>query len=326
MSDSKAPTTQDAPLKLAGYGYLLGDAALFASGMASGHHKEAATGLIWTTGALTLARYGKPDQEHQLQEFNQQLREHFERENVAIPLGSNLSSAELSKHGGVVHTIENFLHKYPSQTLNAIYALGSVQLIRSGVQHGKHWDVASGALVAGGALAGLLIPQQKPDPDHPPQGTMAKAWSWIQEKPLRLSSGLYMANNVTLAMSAMRERQQNPAQKSYMFKFLTVASYVVANGLLAMSSKEDQTLAADPVLQQKLEDTAAAVIAAQPPQVQQAILKNTSAYLAQQLKLPTSHIEQQLTARVALAAPALPAPGWESRMQMASLTPTQITP
>ncbi len=73
MADKKEQShlerIKEASLTASGYAYLVGDAALFASGWMGGRYKEALTGLIWTTGGLVVARYGKPDAEKQLQEI-----------------------------------------------------------------------------------------------------------------------------------------------------------------------------------------------------------------------------------------------------------------
>lgn len=295
-------------LKGAGYAYLIGDAALFASGWFGGRKKEAATGLIWMAGGLVPALYGKQSAERQFQELSVKLSDHLRAEGVTIPQGSALNPASLARHGGVIHSIETFLYKYPSQVLNGVYAAGAGQLLLSGIQHKKRWDAASGALVAAGALAGLLIPETKQDPAHPPQTMLEKVKSWVMEKPLRASGYFYMANNATLAMSALNEYRANPAQKSYYWKFLTVASYVVGNGLLAMSSTDHTQSAGNtgPAMA-KLEIAAAQVIAAQPRALQRELLQRTAGYLAAQdgVKLSADRIARDIDARVRELAPGV---------------------
>lgn len=289
MQQDTTPTStleslKEQSLKAAGYGYLLGDASLFASGMMSGRRKEALTGLLWGIGGLVLARYGSPDARKRLELLYNDLGDYLVSQGIAIPEGSPIHAAMKIHDGGVVDNIEQFFYRYPSQTLNALYAVGSAQLLASGLQHGKGWDAASGALVGTGALGGLLIPERKRETQEE-QGKKDAGglWAWLQEKPLRASGYCYMANNVTLTLSALNEMRANPAQKSYWFKFLTVGSYVGANALLAMSSKDNVSAKKQDEQRQslaELERVAAEVIAYQPPERRAALVEQLAGFLS----------------------------------------------
>ncbi|MBY0406491.1 MAG: hypothetical protein K2Q01_02275 [Rickettsiales bacterium] len=280
-SASTVGSLKNNSLKAAGYAYLVGDAALFASGYMGGRSKEAMSGLVYTIGGAACAKFANPKAEKQLQLLGARLGEHLREVHVPIPDQPDLQ--ELTKKGGLIDHAEAFLYKYPSQVLNATYAVGGAQLLRSGLQHGKHWDTASGALVAAGGLAGLLIKEKAPDADHPPKTAFAKAVSWFQEKPLRLSGGLYALNNVTLIMSALEERKAKPANHSYMFKFLTAASYIFGNTMLALSSKDNSGKKEDcDAALEKLADASARIIAAQHKEVREALTQDIATYLAAQ--------------------------------------------
>lgn len=270
-------------LNAAGYAYLLGDAALFASGAMSGRGKEAATGLLWAAGGLAPARYANPNGEKQCRILAERLGDYLRKEGIKIPDAPDLK--ELTKPNGVIEHVESFLYKYPSQVLNVAYGLGSIQLMRSGIQHNKKWDAASGALVAAGALAGVLV-SEKPEATSEEKKKMSplgSAINWVQEKPLRLSGILYTLNNATLLKSAFNEQRANPAQKSYMFKYLTAASYIFGNGCLALSSKDQHTndSHAQEALE-KLTTAAARIIAAQPEKTQQTLLRHIAGFIAAQ--------------------------------------------
>lgn len=290
-------------LRAAGYSYLVGDAALFASGMMSGRGHEALSGAAYTAGGVVLARYGRENAERRLQTLQGKLKEYFANEHIAIPKESELNTITLKGEGGIIDRIEDFMYTNPSQVVNTIYALGSFSMIRSGIKHGKGRDTASGALIAAGALAGLLIPEKQPDSDHRAEGIFGKAWEWVQEKPLRASGYLYMGSNAALVSSALEERSINPQQKSYLFKFLTAACYMVANGLLSISSKDsvshidkdDHAKAME-----KLETTAARVISAQPQELKEHVIQQTSEFLAAQpdIKLSAKQIASDLTERI----------------------------
>ncbi len=288
-------------LRAAGYSYLVGDAALFASGMMSGRKHEALSGAAYTVGSLALARYGRENAERRLQTLQGRLKEYFANENIAVQKGSELNTLTLKGEGGLVDHIEDFLYAHPSEMFNTMNVLGGSSLLRSGIKHGKGWDTASGALVVAGGLAGF-IPEKQPDPDHRAEGPPGKAWEWVQEKPLRISGGLYIASKPALIKSALEERKTNPLQKSYLFKFLAAASYIVADVLLSISSKDSASYIEgdNKKAMEKLEATAARVIAAQPEELRMQVIQQTAGFLAAQpdIKLPATLIANELTERI----------------------------
>lgn len=306
-------------LKASGYSYMIGDAALAAAGFLSGRHKEAASGLLYGAGGLVLATCGNPSTEKRLQMLYQDMGKYLQQQGVSIPAGTHAAEA-LSQPGGVVGHIEKFLYSYPSQILNTLFAAGGVQMLRSGLQHQKGWDTASGALVAAGGLVGLLVNERKPDPqEHARKGLIGKAMDWVQEKPLRLSGYLYMGNNATLLMSAMKERKADPGQHSYLLKLLTVASYVVANSLFAMSSKDNISCKEklDPRALDELEHVAAEVIAAQPRPMREQLINQMAAYLSAQshTSIPVEELARAMHERVEQQLhPSQPQQSWQSRL------------
>ncbi len=312
---SRLQGLKDNSLKTAGYGYLVGDAALFASGLMAGRPKEAMSGLLYTVGGLACARYANPSADKQLSQLSHRLGKYFQEQNVTIP--DSPDTKQLMEPGGMIDHVESFMYKYPSQILNATYAVGGLQLMRSGMQYGKHWDTASGALVAAGGIAGLLLKEKKADPDHVPHGIIEKTQAWMQEKPLRVSGALYALNNVTLIMSALAERKANPAQKSYMFKFLTAASYIFANTMLSMSSKDNhgKSDASTHALEQ-LSDTAAKVIAAQPPELQEALVQHVAGFLSSQpeVHFKAEELAAMLTDRLRGVAVKFAPGSWQHKL------------
>lgn len=268
-------------LKAAGYSYLIGDAALFASGMMAGRSKEASSGLIYALGGLACAKYGNPNADKQLQLLSASLGDYLERQGIEVPITPETMSLRHSNN--IIEQTEHFLYRHPSEVLNAIFALGGAQLTRSGIQHGKGWDTASGAFTTAGGLLGLLISEKKSNPANPPTNAISKAWNWVQEKPLRITGGLYMLNNFTLTMGALKEMQTNPSQKSYLFKFLTAGSYIFANAMLALSSKDNINGDNEngPTLD-KLANSSAAVIASQPQEIQDVLVANIAGFVAGQ--------------------------------------------
>lgn len=266
-------------MKSAGYAYLIGDAALATAGILSGDKKVLSSGVLWWLGGLGAARYGNPNTETRLKLLGQKLGDYLRKQGVEIP--STPSTELLAQENGIIDHVERFFYEHPSELLNAMYALGAVQLMQSGIK-GKSFDrKASGALVAAGALAGLLIHEKAPSEHHPPQNILAKMVSWAQEKPLRISGSLYWLNNIFLFKDAVAESKINPTSGA--FRFITAGTYIFANTMLSLTSKKMDASDSQPMeAMQQLADIAAHIITAQPPQAQNALIEQISGYLAAQ--------------------------------------------
>ncbi len=282
-------TSKDAlssSLQYSGYAYLLADAALFAYGVSKREYGSAMTGLTWGLGGLAAAIYGKQSPEYQLKRLTQDLGHYLQQNGYTLPAHSELSRQTLRSHR-IPEAIERFLYDHPSQILNTVYGLGSVGLIRSGAAKGDQWQKASGLLVASGALAGLLIPEKELPQHKEPATLLDNPIGWVSEKPLRVSGALYTLNNVALAKSGFDEMRAAPANKAYLLKYLAVASYVVANKLLADSNKDRSQTEGD-LPTDALEALCAEVIAAQPKETQQAMMQEIVAFLSQQPNIQQS--------------------------------------
>ena len=269
-------------LSKAGYAYLLGDAALFAAGAMKGQWREASTGALWGVAGLFPAFYGDPKAEKELEMLSGRLGAYLKKQNIDIPKEPT-TELLLKPHGAWDH-MEEFFYTYPSQLLNAVYAIGSTTLISSGMHKKNRGDIMAGALVAAGALGGLLVAEKAPDPEHPPKTAFEKSVAWFQEKPLRISSLCYWANNIGLTLGALQDRRTDPTNKGYLFKYVTVASYVFGNLMLAMSSKghcgADEK--EDPTAMNALATSAAHVINAQPQEMREALIERIAGYLSTQ--------------------------------------------
>lgn len=297
----------DKKLKLAGYSYVLGDAAMVAAsatreGM-KGLKGGISGGAIWAAGGIAAARYGNPDSEKRLSILSDKLEQHLKQQGVQIPDSVREQNA-LLKTPTLWQKVENFLYQHPSELLNAAYAIGAGTLLKSSFgQKGKtllpshvgvggmqsvNTDFWIGALVLGGALGGLLIKEDKNAAEKPENQTgFGKVKAYFQEKPLRWSGTLYTVNNGFLGLKAWQDFKEaskySGAFKPHYFSTLQLATYLFSNSMLMMSSRNqmgNQTLGSEQLAQ--LEDASARIIAAQPGQVQQALIADMSHYLAEQ--------------------------------------------
>lgn len=330
MNDNATSSAQnddglrDKKLKLAGYSYLLGDAAMVAASATregkAGFKGGISGGAIWAAGGLAAARYGNPNDEQRLAILGTKLEAHLKEQGVAIPDSVREQNA-LLKNPTLWEKVENFLYQHPSEILNAAYAIGAGTLLKgSFAQKGKDFlpkkfgagalqnvntDFWIGALVLGGALGGLLIKEDKHAREKAEnQSGFGRIKAYFQEKPLRWSGTLYTMNNGFLGLKAWQDYKtagQFGSFKPHYFSTLQLATYLFSNAMLMMSSRDqmqDRNWNAGHVAQ--LEDAAARVIAAQPAELQHALLGDISRYLAEQKGIGQSaeHIAQALATRL----------------------------
>jgi hypothetical protein len=338
QAESTSTTLKENSLKAAGLAYLVGDFSLaYAKYQESAHKIEedrragkditnaskmggAIGALMWAVGGLAAARYGNPTAEKQIQLLEHRLGAYLKKQGVKIP--KDPTAHDLAKDGGIIDHIETFLYAHPSEMLNATYAIGGVLTLKDGIKKHNFWDTYSGAFITAGALIGLLIPEKKPDPDHPAKGTFGKAVEWVQEKPLRTSGALYHLNNVAMLAGAWNKTTENKSTglNSHWFRYLTAGSYIFANSMLALSSKEASTKDAEKnnATIQKLADESAAVITAQPKEVQEALVQNIAGYLSAQpeIKKTAPEIAELLHAKLAETKAAMPIAGkWQQHIE-----------
>lgn len=329
QANSEAVEKEAKPLKIAGYSYLLGDAAMFAAAAAR-HGKDSANlgklfgSAAWFAGGVAAARYGNPDKETQLQLLGQRLEKHLKSEGIIIPEDIRAQNT-LLRDKTFWEKTELFLHQHPSEMLNLSYAIGAVGALRDGIKDIKNSGktifptrgVANisnsfwvGALVLAGAVGGLLIKENPAAVQEAQNGSLLdKTKAYFQEKPLRWSGLLYGINNIPLANLAYQDFKgregiySSKTFKPHLFSITQVASYVFANVMLSLSSRNqvsDTKFNSDAVMQ--IEDAAARIIAAQSPDVQQQALVNVSHFIAKQngVTLSPEQLAQDMVNRIQL--------------------------
>ena len=126
---------------------------------------------------------------------------------------------------------------------------------------------------------------------------------------MRLAGAMYWGGNFFTARNALGDfKDAGNAQhrsflgvKPYHLSTLTVASYLTSNGLLALSSRDQiEEKKFKPEHLAQLEQVAAEIIAAQPPQLQAQLLTGVADYLAKErmIGVPAEELSKQLIARV----------------------------
>lgn len=335
----------DVTLKLAGVGYSVGDLAMGAAAKLRGENNVFKGAGIWLAGGIAAAAYGNPGSGKQLELLSQKLERHLKEQGITIPDDVRQQHA-LLKEPGFLDRCQNFLYEHPSEMLNAAYAIGSAYLLKDGVKElaskskslwpkftegyglkgmlqaskGISKNFWMGALVGGGAISGLFIKEDPNARENAAQGNvLQRAVAYIKEKPLRLTGTLYGANNIFTVLKTYEDYANRglytKGLKPHFFSGTTAGTYILSNILLTTVSREQASAKhLSPAQAAQIEDAAAQIIAAQPPEKQQAIFADVANYMAGQkgIALTPAEIEAQLRTRVlALTGPGVgdaPAP------------------
>ena len=324
---------KDVSLRASGIGFLLGDASFFAADYFNKNPSGMATGAIYLIGAGAAARYGKENPERQIELLARELRAHFKKEGIEIPKGSALNAEALTKPRGVLDHIEDFLYKNPSQILNGMFSIGGLLKVASGLKESgkeRYSTIAYGGLVALAGLIGLLVEEKAPDKEHPPTTAMGKLWEKIQESPLGAASKIYLINNVFLLGTAYAQRKthlESGTKPGYYFTFLTAASYIVANGLLGLSTKDHaKATKEDNKHIESLETMCAEVLANVPVELRQRLIERSAGFLAAhpEVKLSAAEVAKAIHGKVneQLASVTKKPENWQEKIVgTASLNP-----
>jgi hypothetical protein len=318
---------RDLTLKGAGYGLVIGDVAMAVAalnpGGAARDYNKFATSLLYSVGGITVAKYGNPKLDTQLELLEAKLAQHLKDNHIEIPKGSALDKASLAQSGALKQT-EQFLYTYPSEVMNGVLGLGGAFAVMSGKQQGNLFSKAYGWIVMAAALSGILI-RELPKDVEKPEGTGKRALHWLREKPLRISGGLYMVNNATLAMSALNERKLNPGSKNYLWTLGCAGCYAGANGLLAMSSKQQQgTDHAQNTIVQEIGKAGAQIVSALPKAMQDSVIIDISEYMSGQRLVSddASVFAKSMRNYIADMNKESSPKQWQDRVVMSKINPT----
>lgn len=228
-------------LKTAGILNLIGDGALLGSGVMNGRSKEIAAGGLYTAGALALAKYGNVKTEHHVREVLERTGKFLKEQAADMPEDCGLFTILKQQKQGAIASAENFMYRYPTQVMLVAYTLGAMTMLHSGMKQKDPWGIAYGASSVGFKAASLFIPEKSKSElahkDGEQPAPVNGLLNWIQEKPLRVFGYGSMVTDILLGLSAYREYKTNPAQKGYIFKFITTGTYLLADVMMAISNK-----------------------------------------------------------------------------------------
>lgn len=306
--NQQATKPGDNHLSLSGGLLLAGDISMAAGHLYGAHqfHKQgnaeqragkissAITAIGWGLGGIAAFLFGHPPETMKLRLEASRLNAHLTRNGIAVPQQIRDGSPLLQPATGLGR-VQEFCYRYPSEILNAVFAVFSIGLIRGGLKafhSGKKHDANRNSLWIGlcvmiGALGGLFVkedPEARKKAEH--GSPLDQAAAWVKEKPLRFSGSMYMLENAFLANSAWKEFKEfrkDGSRKNFLFSTATLASYLTANSFLMLSSRDSAKHATlTPAQLQQLTQLTEQIIAAQPASQRDAVRNELTSYLAKE--------------------------------------------
>lgn len=240
---------RDKSLLASGYAYFLGDALLAGAGIVRKEYNEVAQAGAMALSDLLLVKYGEQKGGKAVDRLYNKMLVEFAREGVEVPDLDHASYKDLSKTGGVLHKVDQFLARNPTETFTAINAVAGMFGIRAGLAQKNPVKTLGSSLLTAGMGVSLLVEEKGKKDKNAPQaslvdqlGDVASAkdiWKkpeytqdkslvenllapakhigeWVQEKPLRFGGQMALINNVFSVKAAINDRTANPALKSYL--------------------------------------------------------------------------------------------------------------
>jgi hypothetical protein len=223
--------------------------------------------------------------------------------------------AAMLLHGGAKKIFVDKTHKLLPEKVDLKHSRNLVE----GLNHSLENVATSfwmGALVLTGALIGLFAKEQPHGADKDGAGD-AKKPKAFGPSPLAVAAGCYMLNNGFLAIrfgqdlnlknvshvigKTSHRGYEGQRFKPHVFSGAQLGLYLLANAMLMMSSRDQMTKGGfDEKSMGQLEDAAARLVMAQPPQAQQALLKEVSEFMAKEkgVNLDAPTIANDLAKRI----------------------------
>lgn len=321
---------QKRSLQISGLLYGVGDGGFIMYGMKEANRLDIAGGIFYALGTASLVAFGQNDQaDLQIREKAKAMEQFLIKENVRIPPKCSLYAVTEDPNRGLIGEAYDWARSHPSELFNTIY-IGAGALIASGAMHGKilrvkpgelpkdrfkrltaGWmDFALGTTTASVSLLGNLIREKKPDPDEPPpKGAWQKLKAWVQEKPLRvtgyglMASTMCHAGSTTIEYFQARKLNDQKALSAVPWRALFVATNLLAEGLLAISSKgHGEGVTIDDSVKNSVYALAAEIITQQPREQRETYIQHIAGFLERPTMLAETYeaVEQELRKQVAL--------------------------
>lgn len=233
-----------------GWTYFVGDAILAVAGVLRKDYNEVAQAAAFTSASLVMMKYGEQKGDKAFNNIYNKMLVQFNKEGVEVPDLKHTSVKELTKPGGFVQKVDEFLSAYPTEVFTAMNAFAGFKGMQAGKEQQNPMKMAAGALILTGMATAALVPEKgkkkavpqaiedighklgdtplakevwkKPVVEEA-KGALGGVLSpvkkfadWVQEKPLRFGGYLAIANNIASMKGSLDERRTNPALQAYL--------------------------------------------------------------------------------------------------------------
>ena len=276
-------------LRLSAVIYTLGDLFYF-KGSDTRFDKRMA--LSFGSGDALLGVFGGRDDSRQFKGLLTKLQHHMEKDGIEIPKNASIYVETAQKGQGLWERTMDFLHSHINSIKILSEIVGGYFVLQSGLERDPNgnrniFKIISGPIIIAGWIGALLIKEKKPDEEALKNaGSVDKAISFIQEKPLRLAGWAGLSFNALKVTDVfVNQRKTGP------WNAAGVAAMVSANSLYAISNK---TVGGDIKTDEMVSDVysvAAQILNKQPEDVRELAIASTAKFLGERPEIKDNHQE-----------------------------------
>lgn len=358
-------------LAASGLAYVVGDTSFATYGYKDGSPLNFAAGILYGAGTASLLGGGRKDQSDlQVCDISNRMAKHFRDLKIDLPPDCSLSAITEDHHKGLLQKADDFWRRYPSELMNTFFAAAGACIAIAAYKSMHHkisdksfqqvfdrlkskgfteaivkekmtinhkreswFDIGLGTMTGVSGLFAMLVKEKAHDPDDPPKHGLEAAWEFIREKPLAIAGAGYMVSTLCHAVSTTLawKYADNERRKSVPFRALFVAANLVAEVLLAISSKgHGDGVKSDSHVDDTVVSLAADLIVKQPRKMQDFLINHMAGFLGRGDVLALGHKEatnklrQQVEAMrsnpwalagpVPVTSPQPDAPVWQAKL------------
>jgi hypothetical protein len=290
-------------LRASGIAYSIGNAFYVVGGHARKNKFQMGTGIAFAGGDTVVAIFGGKDDERQFKSLLTKLAYRLKEKGISIPKDSAISAEISTKGESFAEKAYDFMHEHINTFKALAEVVGGVLYYKGGKKDGLPEKQVTAVIFTAGFGSTLFIKEKKPDPEKLAHaGPLAKAWAWVQEKPLRAAGYSGLSNTLLTTVGAFRERKKELAKPlgertdHYKWDFSAAGTMLVANNLYALSNKSTGGAITSGSLVNDLYGLVAQVLNREPEGKREAALKATVDFLGERIEIKDTR--KQIEARL----------------------------
>ncbi len=279
-------------LRLAGVFNLIGDIGFLGNGIITRNPYKIAGGGLYTLGGANLALNGKTNKQRTIQNVSEKMGELISQEALPLPSDSELAAVMRQRKTGALNNLSQTLAQNPAQATLYSYTAGAGAMVLAGAKKYRAGEGAAGLWYGASSfvckLLALVVPEKSKAKEEegvkkaPSSNPITRTVDWFKEKPMRIFGIGSLVTDSLLAWETYQEHARKPDAKGWRYTALSAGTYIVADIMAAMSSKNQANaggmLNADE--QRRVEAMAAEVIVAAPEEKRAPLMQKVTKFLA----------------------------------------------